>query len=192
MGWQPTYQVEGHAYAKYILATKPAAKVAVLYQDDDFGKDFLKGMKDGLGEANAGMLSSPPPATRSPTRPSICRSSALRKRRGCLFMTGIPKFNAMAMRKVYDIGWRSDVLHFLHRLLGRHRHHSGRAGEMRRRDDIAYLKDPTDKQWANDAGFLGWLGFMKKFYPEGDLTDINNAYGYCDRTDPGGRAEAGR
>jgi ABC-type branched-subunit amino acid transport system substrate-binding protein len=178
MGWQPTYQVEGGAYARYILATKPAAKVAVLYQNDDSGKDFLKGMKDGLGDANAKLLVAT--ASYEVTDPTIDSQVSSLQGSGAdtLFMTGIPKFNAMAMRHVYDIGWRPT---FFISSTG-----SSVATAMIPAGPekcvgvmtISYLKDPTDKQWASDPGFVGWLDFMKKSMPEGDLADVNNAYGY--------------
>jgi ABC-type branched-subunit amino acid transport system substrate-binding protein len=179
MGWQPTYQVEGRAYAKYILATKPAAKVAVLYQNDDSGKDYLKGMKDGLGEAHAGMLVAT--ASYEVTDPTVDSQVSSLQGSGAdtLFMTGIPKFNAMAMRRVYDVGWRPT---FFISSTG-----SSVATAMIPAGPekcvgvmtVAYLKDPTDKQWGSDAGFRAWLDFMKTQQPDGDVADINNAYGYC-------------
>jgi ABC-type branched-subunit amino acid transport system substrate-binding protein len=178
MGWQPTYQVEGHAYAKYTLATKPAAKVAVLYQNDDSGKDYLKGFKDGLGEANAKLLVAT--ASYEVTDPTVDSQIVSLQNSGAdtLFMTGIPKFTAMGMRKVYDVGWRPTF--FISSTGSSVATAVTPAGPEKCVGVMtcAYLKDPTDKQWADDAGFRGWLEFMKKSYPEGDLTDFNNAYGY--------------
>ncbi|MBS0562620.1 MAG: ABC transporter substrate-binding protein [Proteobacteria bacterium] len=178
MGWQPSYQIEGRAYGKYILATKPDAKVAVLYQNDDSGKDYLKGIKDGLGAAVGKMLVGT--ASYEVTDPTVDSQVAQLQSTGAdtLFVTGIPKYNAMAMRRVYDIGWHPT---FFISSTG-----SSVATAMIPAGPekcvgvmtVAYLKDPTDKQWATDEGFKGWLDFMQKYYPDGDKADINNAYGY--------------
>ncbi len=192
MGWQPTYQIEGHAYAKYVLATKPGAKVAVLYQDDDSGKDYLKGMKDGLGEANAKMLVAT--ASYEVTDPTVDSQIVSLQNSGAdvLFMTGIPKFTAMGMRKVADVGWHP--MFFISSTGSSVATAVVPAGPEKCVGIMtcAYLKDPTDKQWANDPGYLGWLAFMKKFYPDGDLTDFNNAYGYSLGADADRRAAARR
>jgi branched-chain amino acid transport system substrate-binding protein len=178
MGWQPTYQTEGHAYAKYVLATKPGAKVAVLYQNDDSGKDYLKGMKDGLGAANAAMLVAT--ASYEVTDPTVDSQIVTLQNSGAdvLFMTGIPKFTAMGMRKVADVGWHP--MFFISSTGSSVATAVTPAGPEKCVGVMtcAYLKDPTDRQWANDPGFLGWLAFMKTSYPEGDLTDFNSAYGY--------------
>jgi len=178
MGWQPTYQVEGSAYAKYILATKPTAKIAVIYQNDDSGKDYLKGFKNGLGEAHADMLVSA--VGYEVSDPTVDSQIVTSQNSGAdtLFMTGIPKFNAMGMRKVSDIGWKPTF--FISSTGSSVATAVVPAGPEKCVGVMtcAYLKDPTDKQWADDAGYLEWLAFMKKFYPDGDLTDLNNVYGY--------------
>src|SRR4051812_37649550 len=106
IGWQPTYQTEGHIYAKYILQQAPDAKVAVLYQNDDSGRDYFKGIKDGLGAANEKMLAAV--TTYEVTDPTIDSQIVSLRGSGAdvFFITGIPKFDAMAIRKVYDIGWK--------------------------------------------------------------------------------------
>jgi branched-chain amino acid transport system substrate-binding protein len=183
MGWQPTYQTEGHAYAKHTLSTKPDGKCAVLYQNDDSGKDFLKGFRDGLGEAAAKMLVAT--ASYEVTDPTVDSQVVSLQNSGAdvLFMTGIPKFTAMGMRKVSDVGWHP--MFFISSTGASVATAVVPAGPEKCVGVMtcAYVKDPTDKQWANDAGFVGWLDFMKKFYPEGDVTDFNNAYGYsCAQT----------
>ena len=156
MGWQPTYQVEGHAYAKYILATKPAAKVAVLYQNDDSGKDYLKGIKDGLGEANAKHAGRHRQLRGHRSDRRFADRVAAEQRRGHVFMTGIPKFTAMGMRKVADVGWHP--MFFISSTGSSVATAVVPAGPEKCVGVMtcAYLKDPTDKQWANDAGY--WAG----------------------------------
>src|SRR5439155_479855 len=100
MGWQPNYQTEAHLYAKYLLENKPGARIAVLYQNDDYGKDYVKGFHDGL-EKSVGLITA------------------------------------------------------------------------------LYFKDPTDPQWDNDSPMKNWLAWMKKYYPEGDIKDALNVYGYA-------------
>lgn len=180
IGWQPTYQVEGHIYAKHILAAAPDAKVAVLYQNDDSGKDYLKGIQDGLGDKAGKMIV----LTNSyeVTDPTIDSQIVTLQASGAdvLFMTGIPKFAAMGIRKVYDVSWRPRL--FFISSTGS----SVATGIIPAGVDkavgvvtTAYLKDPTDEQWSNDAGYRGWLDWMKKYYADGDMKDVNNVYGYC-------------
>ncbi len=184
LGWQPTYQIEGHIYAKHILQTAPDAKIAVLYQADDSGRDYFKGIKDGLGEANAKMIIAT--ATYEVTDPTVDSQILELHDKGAdvLFMTGIPRFNAMAIRKAADIGWKPRLFYISS---------TGSsvataivpAGVEKAVGVItaSYLKDPTDKQWAADPGFVEWKAFMAKYYPGGDLTDVNNVYGYtCAQT----------
>ncbi len=180
MGWQPTYQVEGHIYAKHILAAVPDAKVAVLYQNDDSGRDYLKGVKDGLGDKADKMIV----ATNSyeVSDPTIDSQIVTLQGSGAdvLFFTGVPKFVALAVRKVFDINWRPKL--FMVTSTGS----SVATGIIPAGPEkavgvitTAYLKDPTDPQWAGDKAFQEWLDWIKKYYPEGDLKDVNNVYGYC-------------
>ena len=184
LGWQPTYQIEGRIYAKHILQTAPDAKIGVLYQGDDSGRDYFKGIKDGLGEANAKMIIAT--ATYEVTDPTVDSQILELHDKGAdvLFMTGIPRFNAMAIRKAADIGWKPRLFYISS---------TGSsvataivpAGVDKAVGVItaSYLKDPTDKQWATDPGFVDWKAFMAKYYPAGDLSDVNNVYGYtCAQT----------
>lgn len=179
LGWQPTYQIEGHIYARHILQTAPDAKIAVLYQGDDSGRDYFKGIKDGLGEANEKMIVAT--ATYEVTDPTVDSQIVTLRDKGAdvLFMTGIPRFNAMAIRKAADILWKPRLF-FISSTGSSVATAIVPAGVEKATGVITatYLKDPTDKQWADDAGFRGWKEFMTKYYPNGDLSDINNVYGY--------------
>jgi len=179
IGWQPTYQIEGRIFAKYTLAQAPDAKVAVLYQGDDSGRDYFKGFKDGLGDAADKMIVAT--ATYEVTDPTVDSQILTLRDKGAdvLFMTGIPKFNAMAIRKAFDIGWKPKLF-FISSTGSSVATAIVPAGVDKAVDVItaAYLKDPTDKQWAADPAFLEWRAWLEKYYPGGDVTDGNNVYGY--------------
>ena len=180
LGWQPTYQVEGHIYARYTLQQAPDAKVGVLYQGDDSGRDYFKGFKDGLAEAADRMIVAS--ATYEVTDPTVDSQILTLRDRGAdvLFMTGIPKFNAMAIRKTFDIGWKPRMF-FISSTGSSVATAIMPAGPEKAIDVItaSYVKDPTDKQWANDTAYLAWRGWLEKYYPGADITDVNNVYGYC-------------
>lgn len=179
IGWQPTYQVEGHIYAKYTLAQAPDAKVAVLYEGDDSGRDYFKGFKDGLGSAADKMIVAT--ATYEVSDPTVDSQILTLRDKGAdvLFMTGIPKFNGMAIRKAFDIGWQPRLF-FISSTGSSVATAILPAGPDKAVGVItaSYLKDPTDTQWVINAGFLEWRTWLVKYYPGADLTDINNAYGY--------------
>jgi ABC-type branched-subunit amino acid transport system substrate-binding protein len=180
IGWQPTYQIEGRIYARYTLRQAPDAKVAILYQGDDSGRDYFKGFKDGLGNAADRMIVAT--ATYEVTDPTVDSQILTLRDKGAdvLFMTGIPKFNGMAIRKAFDIGWKPRLFYISS---------TGSsvataimpAGPEKAIDVItaSYVKDPTDKQWTTDPGFMEWLAWMNKYYPGADSTDVSNVYGYC-------------
>jgi branched-chain amino acid transport system substrate-binding protein len=180
IGWQPTYQVEGRIYAKYILRTAPDAKVGVLYQGDDSGRDYFKGIKDGLGDAAEKLIVAA--ATYEVSDPTVDSQILTLRDKGAdvLFMTGIPKFNAMAIRKTFDIGWKPRLF-FISSTGSSVATAIMPAGPEKAIDVItaSFIKDPTDKQWANDPGFMEWRAWLDKYYPGADVTDVNNAYGYC-------------
>jgi ABC-type branched-subunit amino acid transport system substrate-binding protein len=177
MGWQPNYQIEGHAYAGYILQNKPGGKVGVLYQNDDFGKDYLKGITDGLGDKAKAMIALAAPYETSD--PTVDSQIIAMKAAGCdVFVnTGIPKFAAQAIRKAAEIEWKP--LHILSSVGASVGATLKPAGLQNAKDIIsdAYIKDPTDPQWKDDAGYRDWVAFMDKYYPEGDKTDAGNVYG---------------
>ena len=178
MGWQPNYQTETRIYAAQILKNTPNAKIAVLYQNDDYGKDYLKGLEDGLGDKAKTMIVSK--LSYEVTDPTIDSQIVALKGTGADVFVNIttPKFAAMAIRKVAEIGWKPT--HYLNNV-------SASVGSVLQPAGLEnatgivttlYLKDPADPEWANDRGYLDWLAFMKKWYPEGNLADASNVYGY--------------
>ena len=177
MGWQPNYQTEAKIYARYIVKTRPNAKVAVLFQNDDYGKDYLKGFKDGFG-AQARLIVGE--ASYEVTDPTVDSQVLQLQGSGAdtFFNITTPKFAAQALRKAWDSGWKP--LHFLNNVSASVGSVLTPAGLDKCVDVVSssYGKDPTDPQWANDAGLKDWQAFMKKYYPEGSLTDAFNVYGY--------------
>jgi branched-chain amino acid transport system substrate-binding protein len=177
MGWQISYQIEGRVYARYIATEKPNAKIGVLYQNDDSGKDFLKGFKDGLGD-KSGMIAAA--VSYEPTDPTVDSQVVQLHSAGAdtLYVSSIPKVTAMTLRKVRDLGW--NPLYVISSVGSSVAAALAPAGLDKAVGLVtgAYLKDPTDPQWAEDPGFKDWLAFMKKYQPGGDLADGNNVYGY--------------
>jgi ABC-type branched-subunit amino acid transport system substrate-binding protein len=178
MGWQPNYQSETQIYAKYILKNKPDAKIAVLYQNDDYGKDYLKGLKDGLGSKGASMIVAEESyETSEPTIDShIVR---LKSTNADVFINiTTPKFAAQAIKKISEIGWKP--LHFLNNVSASVGSVIKPAGYESAQDIIsaAYLKDASDKQWDNDPGMKEFYAFMNKDFPEGDKLDGGTVVGY--------------
>jgi branched-chain amino acid transport system substrate-binding protein len=176
IGWQPNYQSEGRIYATYILKNKPDGKIGVLYQNDDFGKDYLKGVKDGLGDKASMIINEAPYETTDPTIDSLIVGM---KAAGCdVFVnTGIPKFAAQGIRKAGEIDWHP--LHILSSVGNSVAATLKPAGFEYAKDIVSdfYLKDPTDPQWQSDQGYKDWVAFMDKYYPEGDKTDLGNVTG---------------
>jgi branched-chain amino acid transport system substrate-binding protein len=177
IGWQPNYQSEGHVYAAYILEHQPNAKIGVLFQNDDFGKDYLKGLKDGLGDKAKSMIVVEAPY--ETTDPTVDSQIISMKSAGVdVFVdTGIPKFAAQGIRKATEIGWKP--LHILGSISASVGGTLKPAGLENGKGIIsdAYLKGSTDPQWKDDPGYRDWLAFMDKYYPEGDKTDAFNVYG---------------
>jgi branched-chain amino acid transport system substrate-binding protein len=178
IGWQVSYQIEGRVYARYILDTKPDAKIAVLFQNDDSGKDFLKGFKDSLGDRIGQLVAA---TSYEPTDPTVDSQVVQLHASGAdaVFVGGIPKFNAMALRKVRDLGW--DPLYVIATVGSSVSSGLAPAGLDKAVGLVtgAYMKDPSDPQWQDDPNFKDWLAFMQKYMPGSDLADINNVYGYC-------------
>jgi branched-chain amino acid transport system substrate-binding protein len=178
IGWQPTYQTEGHIYAKYILQNLPNAKIGILYQNDDYGKDYVKGLKDGLGDKAAKMIVKEVSyETSDPTVESQVVS--LQQSGADLFYNvAIPKFAAQAIRKAYDIGWHPTQI--LNNVSASIAATLIPAGVEKAVGIIStqYLKESFDPTWANDKGMKDWFAFMKQYYPEGDVKDLANVYGY--------------
>jgi ABC-type branched-subunit amino acid transport system substrate-binding protein len=179
IGWQPNYQTEGAIYGRYLLSQRPGAKVAVLYQNDDAGRDYFAGFKTGLG-ADAARRMIAAIATYETSDPTLDSQIVTLQASGAdvLFDNTTPKFASQAIRKVYDVGWRP--LHFLTSVSTSVAAVLEPAGFEKSQGLItaAYLKDPNDPQWANDLAYKDWLAFMKKYYPDGNLGDSFNVYGY--------------
>jgi branched-chain amino acid transport system substrate-binding protein len=178
MGWQPNYQTETTIYAKHILKNKPNAKIGVLFQNDDYGKDYLKGLKDGLGDKAKSMIVAE--ASYEVTDPTIDSQIVQLQGSGADVFVNIttPKFAAMAIRKAYDIGWKP--VQYLNNVSQSVGSVLVPAGVEKAVGIISsnYGKDPTDPQWDNDPGMKEWRAFMKKYYPDGNVADNSNVYGY--------------
>jgi branched-chain amino acid transport system substrate-binding protein len=173
MGFQPNYQSEGRIYAKYILDKHPAGKIAVLFQNDDYGKDVLKGVRDGLGDKNAMIVAEMP---YEPADPTVDSQIVRLKASGADIFINIttPKFAAQAIKKVAELGWKP--LHILNNVSASIGSVLRPAGFENARGIITttYLKDPTDPALAKDPGLMAWTAFMDKYYPEGDKTNSSN------------------
>jgi len=178
MGLQPNYQTEGKIYAAYILKNIPDAKVGILYQNDDYGKDYLKGFEDGLGDAAKKLIVLK--QSYEVTDPTIDSQIVNLKNSGAnvFFNITIPKFAVQAIKKAHDIGWKPT--HFLNNVSSSLGTVLKPAGLEASKGLITtlYMKEITDPQWKNDKGYQDWLAWMKKYYPEGALDDQANAYAY--------------
>ena len=178
MGWQPSYQSETQIYAKYILKEKPNAKIAVLYQNDDYGKDYLKGLKDGLG-AKAGSTIVAEESYET-TEPSVDGHIVKLKSTGADIFVNVstPKFAAQTIKKMAEIGWKP--MHFLNNVSASVGSVIKPAGFQNAQDIIsaAYLKDASDPQWNNDTGMKEFEAFLAKDFPEGDKLDQGTLVGY--------------
>ena len=179
MGWQPPYQHESHIYAKYLLKNKPDAKVAILYQNDDFGKDYLKGFKDGLGDKAVKMIVAE--VSYEPTDSTIDSQIVSLQASGAdvIFVAAIPKFAAQSIRKVFDIGWRP--LYVLTNVSSSIATVLQPAGLEKSVGVVssAYIKDPTDPAWKDDKAVKDYVSLMRKYYPDGNPDDFANLYGYA-------------
>jgi branched-chain amino acid transport system substrate-binding protein len=178
MGWQPNYQTEGQIYARHILQTKPNAKIGVLYQNDDYGKDYLKGLKDGLGAKAGSMIVKE--VSYEVSDPTVDSQIIQLQASGAdvFFNIATPKFAALAIRKAYDIGWKP--VQYVNNVSASVGSVLTPAGLEKSVGIIttSYLKDPTDKTWQDDPAVKQWTAFMNKYYPDGNLTDVSNMYGY--------------
>jgi branched-chain amino acid transport system substrate-binding protein len=178
MGWRPSYRIEARIYARYILQNLPNAKIAVLYQDDDFGKDYLLGLREGLGSSADKMIV----ATEAyeTTDPTIGSQIVALKASGAdvLVTAAIPKFAAQAIRKIYDIGWKPT--HFLTNVSISVKAVMQPAGVEKAVGVIsaAFLKEPTDPRWQDTPEYNAWLTWMRKYNASAAVADSLNVYGY--------------
>jgi branched-chain amino acid transport system substrate-binding protein len=178
IGFNPNYQTEAKIYAKHILATKPDAKIGVLYQNDGFGKDYLIGLKAGLGADHAGLLIKE--VSYETSEPTIDSQIVTLQGSGAdvLIIAATPKFAAQAIRKTYDLGWTpvrylSNVSPSITAVLKP-------AGLEKSKGLITayYGKDPTDARWKDDAGFMEWKDFVGKHMSPAELNDANATYAF--------------
>ena len=178
MAWYPSYLIEASIYGRYVIQNLPDARIAVLTQNDDSGRDFLTGLRQGLGDrANKMIVATQTYETTDGTADS--QILALQASRADVLMTGaIPKFAAQTIRKVYDIGWKP--VHFLASV------GSSVAAVMRPAGaekgigiiSAAFEKDPTDPQWQDTPEYKEWLTWMKRYNSSGNVADAANVYGY--------------
>ena len=177
MGWQPSYQSEGRIYAKYVLQHRPNAKIGVLYQNDDYGKDYVKGLKDGLGSRASLIVKE---VSYEVTDPSVDSQIVTLQASGVdtFYLVATPKFAAQAIRKSYDIGWRPlGLLNNVSTSVAAVLEPAGLEKSVGLITAL-YVKGPTDPKWQKDKSFRDWVEWMKKYYPQGDLTDTYNVLGY--------------
>lgn len=178
MGWQPSYQSEAKIYATHILETKPNAKIGILMQNDDYGKDYLRGFLDGLGDKAKTMVVKQ--VTYEVTDPTVDSQMVELKASGAdvFFNITTSKFAAQAIKKAAEIGWKP--VHYLNSVSNAAGAVMVAAGAEAGIGVISafYLKDPTDPQWLNTPEYKDWLAFMQRYYPGGDLRDVFNVYGY--------------
>ncbi|UPK36501.1 ABC transporter substrate-binding protein [Bradyrhizobium sp. 186] len=178
MGWQPNYQSEARIYAKYILQKMPNAKIAILYQNDDYGKDYLKGMKEGLGAKAASMIVAE--ESYETSEPTIDSHIVTLKATGAdvFFNITTPKFAAQAIKKNAEIGWHPT--HFLNNVSVSIGSVMKPAGFEASQGIVSsnYYKDPTDPQWKDDPAMKAWNEFLDKYYPEANRADSAVMYGY--------------
>ena len=177
MGWFPTYQSEGRIFGKYILSKYPNAKIAVIWQNDDAGKDIMKGFKDALGSKAGMIVAEKTYETSDPTVDS--QVVALRDSGADIFASfTTPKPAAQAIRKTAELGWKPVFL--LTNVSASIPSVLQPAGLENAKGIIstAFLKDPNDPSWKDDPAIAAWRAFMDKYYPQGDKGDINNVLAY--------------
>jgi branched-chain amino acid transport system substrate-binding protein len=176
MGWQPNYQSEGRIFAQYIMKNHPQGKIGILFQNDDYGKDYVKGLKDGLNGKMTIVAELPYEAT----DPTVDSQMINLKASGAdiFYNVTTPKFAAQAIKKAGEIGWKP--VHLLNSV-------SASVGAVLKPAGLepsqgilttAYLKDPTDPSWDGDPGKKEWLAFMDKYFPEGDKSSSFTVYGH--------------
>ena len=179
MGFQPNYQLEARIYAQHILKTKPDGKIGVLYQNDDYGKDYLIGLRDGLGAEHAVMVIKE--VSYETSEPTVELQIVTLQGSGAdvLLIAATPKFAAQAIRKAYDIGWTP--VRYLNNVSASIATVLKPAGLEKSKGAITaiYEKDATDARWKEDAGFKQFAAFIAKYMSPNDLIDLNVAYGFC-------------
>ena len=178
MPWLPSYEAEGYDFGAYVLKNRPSAKIGILYQNDDIGKDYIHGVERALGDKAGKMIVAK--ASYEVTDPTVESQVVTLQGSGAdtLISVATPKFAAQAIRKIHDMGWKplhltSDIGSSIGAVLKP-------AGVEKAIGMItgAYVRDPTDPATQATEGYKAWLAFMKQYYPDGDTTDLNNVIGY--------------
>jgi ABC-type branched-subunit amino acid transport system substrate-binding protein len=178
MGFNPSYFVEGRIYGQYILKEHPNAKVGVLYQNDDLGKDYLNGIKAGLGDKAAKMIVAE--ASYELSEPTIDSQILKIRDSGAdlFFSASTPKQAAQAIKKIAELGWHPvQILDINATSVGAVMKPAGLEAS-KGVISVGYVKDPADANWKDDAGTKRYLAFMQKYYPDGDKDSSFNVYGY--------------
>jgi branched-chain amino acid transport system substrate-binding protein len=179
MGYNPNYFVEGRIYGQYILKEHPTAKVGVLYQNDDLGKDYLNGIKAGLGDRAASMIVTE--ASYEPTDPTIDSQILKIKDSGAdlFFSATTPKQAAQAIKKIAELNWHPvQIVDINATSVGAVLQPAG-LDASKGLISVNYGKDPLDPTWKDDAGLKRYFDFMAKYYPDGDKNSNFNTYGYA-------------
>jgi branched-chain amino acid transport system substrate-binding protein len=178
MGWPPSYRTEAQIYTKYMLETVKEPKLAILYQNDDFGKDYLSGVRDVMSSRYDEVVTAS--VSYEVTDATIDSQAFTLQTTGAnvLLTAATPKFAAQMIRRVYDIGWKPT--HFLTNVSLSVNSVIVPAGMARAEGVISagYYKDPTDPEWQSDPGMQEWLAWMKQYLPDADPTDINYVYAF--------------
>jgi branched-chain amino acid transport system substrate-binding protein len=178
IGFNPAISTEAHVYAKYILATKPNAKIGVLYQNDALGKGFVTGMREGVGPGNASMIVKE--ASFEVSDPTVDSQITSLQGSGAdtLIIGATPKAAAQAIRKAYDLGWSPDRFLFngASSIIGTLKP----AGLEKSKGVITatYGKDPNDPRWKDDPGIMQWQAFAAKYLSAPDFKDVTGLYGF--------------
>ena len=177
MGWQPSYQSEAQIYAKWLMKEKPDAKVAILYQNDDFGKDYVKGTKDGFGAKASSIIMEESYEVSEPSIDShIVKIKATNP--DVLLIYTTPKFGAQTIKKTGELGWKPlQIMTNVSASVGSVMQPAG-FDNAQGVISAAYAKDATDPQWAKDPGMKKWAEFIDKYMPGADKTDSGHVYGY--------------
>ena len=178
IGWQPSYQSEAVIYAKYLLKEKPNAKIGIIYQNDDFGTDYLKGFRDGLGAKAASMITVEDSyEVAEPTMDThVVKVKSANP--DVLMIFASPKFAAQIIRKTGELGWKPlQIMTNVSISVGAVMQPAGfenAQGVL----SASYSKDGTDQQWKDDPGIKKWSAFLDKYYPEANKADSGTIYGY--------------
>jgi branched-chain amino acid transport system substrate-binding protein len=177
IGWQPSYQSEGLIYAKYLMKEKPNARIAVFYQNDDFGKDYLKGLKDGFGAKTSAIVAE---ESYEISEPTIDSHIVKLKASGADVLISIttPKFAAQTIKKMAEIDWKAlQIVANVSASVGSVIKPAGfenAQGVL----SAAYAKDAADPQWNDDPGMKKFFALLDKYYPEADRSNSSVVYGY--------------